>query len=342
MTQNPTERVTLSTVVPVYKGAEYLTKLVGEIGNLKDRWDGLALNLQLSEAIFVLDAPVDDSADLLRRLASERPWIRLVELSRNYGQHSATVAGILYSSSDWVVTLDEDLQHRPMQIESLLAGLFPTGMDVVYAQPEEMVHGGGYRDRLSRLVKFLISRVSGNPFVSSFNSFRLIRGDVARAAASICAQSTYFDVALTWFTGRIATAQLEISDQRYTSRKQSGYRFSTLVSHAKRLLLTTDFRVLRFTMTISSVAFFASGLMALWVVYRRFFAENPVQIQGWASTMIVILGFGGVSVFVLGLIAEFMHVSMLQLQGRPAFFVVNRKSDDVLRGELARLDQQSC
>jgi glycosyltransferase involved in cell wall biosynthesis len=91
------------------------------------------------------------------------------------------VAGILYSSGDWIVTLDEDLQHRPLAIETLLKRACAEKSDVVYAQPRDWVHGGGYRDLLSRLVKRLIAGLSGNHFVQSFNSFRLIRGDVARA-----------------------------------------------------------------------------------------------------------------------------------------------------------------
>jgi glycosyltransferase involved in cell wall biosynthesis len=335
----PKSKVTLSTIVPVYSGSDYLGDLVKEIEDLRTRWRDLELNLELSEAIFVLDAPVDSSSETLMALASSRPWMRLVDLSKNYGQHSATVAGILYSSTDWVATLDEDLQHHPLQIESLLTGIFPAGMDVIYAAPGAMVHGGGYRDQLSKLAKFLIAKSSGNRFVRSFNSFRLIRGDIARAAASICAQNTYFDVALTWFTGRIETVSVEISDERYKSRKQSGYSFATLLHHAKRLILTSDFRVLRFTSAISLVTFVVSGLFAIWVIYRRYFSEHPVQVEGWASTMILILAFGSITVFMLGLIAEFLHTSMLQLQGRPAFFVTNRGSDSVLRAQVKQREQ---
>src|SRR5690606_38851454 len=134
----------------------------------------------------------------------------------------ATVAGILYSSGDWVVTLDEDLQHKPAKIESLLHTACSEQADVVYAQPASWVHGGGFRDRMSRWIKKLVARLSGNPFVQSFNSFRLIRGDLARAASSICAQYTYFDVALTWFTQRISRITLPMSDDRYVSGQGSG------------------------------------------------------------------------------------------------------------------------
>jgi len=187
------------------------------------------------------------------------------------------------------------------------------------------------------MVKFMIASLSGNRFVQSFNSFRLIRGDIARAASSICAQYTYFDVAITWFTERIATVSMEMSDDRYMSKKQSGYRLSTLIHHAKRLILTSDFRVLRFTNSLSILAFLSSVVYGAWVIYSRYFADEITEVEGWTSMIIVILAFGSVSIFMLGLILEFLHMSMLQLQGKPSFFVVNRSSDPKLIQEVEKM-----
>ena len=332
--------ITISIVVPVYSGDEYLADLIAEIDKLRNRWHAQGLDILISETIFVLDSPIDQSQRLLQNLAPDYAWIRIVELSRNYGQHSATVAGILYSSGDWVVTLDEDLQHHPSAVETLLKKVCDERADVVYALPRGSIHGGGYRDRLSQTVKRMVAAISGNRFVKHFNSFRLIRGDIARAASSICAQYTYFDVALTWFTERIVTVRLEMSDDRYRSNKRSGYRFSTLIQHTKRLVLTSDFRVLRFTTSLAILTFLSSLIYGISVFYRIYFSARSIEVEGWASMMIVILAFGSVTVFILGLIVEFLHMSMLQLQGKPSFFVVNRSSDPNLIRQVTKLKDQ--
>ena len=332
--------VTISIVVPVYSGAPYLGKLITAIADLRNRWESLGLDLCITEAIFVLDEPIDQSAGTLAELSMTHSWIRLVELSRNFGQHSATSAGILYSSSDWVVTLDEDLQHQPAQIETLLKAACSENADIVYASPNESVHGGGYRDRLSKLTKFAIARLSGNRFVQVFNSFRLIRGDIARAASSIGAQYTYFDVTLTWFTKRITCVKMDISDDRYNSQKRSGYRLRSLIQHAKKMVLTSNFGILRFTNSLSVISLLSAISYSIWVIYSRFFADNPIEVPGWTSLMIVILAFSSASVFMLGLIVEFLHSSMLQLQGKPTFFVVNRSSDSNLSLEIRKLNDE--
>lgn len=338
--QDLNNTITVSLVIPVYSGGKYLEKLVALIDALKINWNEKEIDLSVTEVIFVLDEPIDDSAKLLERLSGIYSWIRIVELSRNYSQHSATIAGILYSSGDWIVTLDEDLQHQPAQIETLFKTVISEKSDVVYASPDGSVHGGSYRDRFSKLTKLFIAKLSGNRFVQSFNSFRLIRGDIARAAASIGAQYTYFDITLTWFTERISSAKMDISDKRYNEQKRSGYHLGTLIQHATKLILSSNFQVLRFTTSLSAIVFLIAFVYSGWVLYSRLFADHPVEVAGWTSLMIVILAFGSFSVFMLGLITEFLHTSMLQLQGRPTFFVVNRSSDSKLFQEINKLANQ--
>lgn len=327
----------ISLVVPVYSGETYLPRLVEAVAGLRKRWASLDSRLHIPELILALDEPVDDSTRVARQLAEEFGWVRPVELSRNYGQHSATVAGILYSSGDWVVTLDEDLQHHPDYIESLLTQAVEAHADLVYALPRTSVHGGMYRDWSSRLAKWLVSKLSGNPAVMDFNSFRLIRGDIARAAASICAQNTYFDVALTWFTNRISRVALDLTDDRHKVEKKSGYNFISLARHAKRLLVSSNFKVLWFASIMAIVSFLLAVGYGAWIVLLKLFSDRAIDAPGWASLMVVILGFGAIGVFMLGVIIDLMHMSMLQILGKPAFFVVDRESDDILAREVARL-----
>ena len=88
-------------------------------------------------------------------------------------------------------------------------------------------------------------RLTGNEHVTKFNSFRLIRGQIARAAASVATERTYFDVALTWFTDRIGLLPLPLKDRRYVTQKTSGYTWYALARHALRLLLGCELKVLR-------------------------------------------------------------------------------------------------
>ena len=208
------DRVYLSTVTPVYRGERYLRRLVDEVRELREALDRDGLPVEIVEAIFVDDSSVDGSAGVLAELAAAHAWIKVVSLSRNFGQHPATVAGVLHSSGDWVATLDEDLQHRPRLLVDLLARAADESWDLVYAEPRGAVHGASFRDAASRLYKRFASWVAANPQIRKFNSFRMIRGSVARAAAAVSSRSTYFDVALCWFTDRVPSLPLPLKELR--------------------------------------------------------------------------------------------------------------------------------
>ncbi|MEO8196762.1 MAG: glycosyltransferase [Thermoanaerobaculia bacterium] len=229
----------LSIVVPVYRGESFLAQLVEEIGQLRATLQQAGSPIALERAIFVDDAAVDGSARLLDGLASAQPWIEVVHLGRNAGQHAATAAGFARCQADWIATLDEDLQHRPQSLLELLAAAASASADLAYAAPLGSVHRTFYRDFSSRLAKRGICRLSGNPNVRHFNSFRLVRGTIARAAAGIFASEVYLDIALSWFTERVVAVPVALVDRRDLTGQASGYDFLALARHAQRMIVSS-------------------------------------------------------------------------------------------------------
>ena len=167
-------RALISTVTPVYRGQDTLGRLVEALEEQRDSWlrDGLAI--ELVESIFVIDEAVDRSAEVLQEISERHPWVRVLTLSRNFGQHPATVAGILHSSGDWVATLDEDLQHDPRFLLELVRRAVQDSSAIVYARPVGAVHHSFFRDQGSRLFKSLLALLTNDPQDRAFNSFRLI------------------------------------------------------------------------------------------------------------------------------------------------------------------------
>jgi glycosyltransferase involved in cell wall biosynthesis len=333
-----TDRVfLLSTVTPVFRGSRYLRQLVEELERLREDLASKSIRLELREAIFVADSPIDDSEGVLAKLASEHDWIRVLTLSRNYGQHPATVAGILHSSGDWIATLDEDLQHHPKTLLPMLAMAVAGHHDVVYAKPLGPVHRSGFRNVSSRLFKRVVIRLSGNRFAADFNSFRLMRGSVARASAAVSGHDTYFDVALTWFTDRLTSCETELRDPRGAD---SGYRLGALLSHARRMLYSSEIGALRLGTAVGLLALFTSLALGAFVVIFKLARPELVQMRGWPSLILAISFFGGLTTFLAGLAVEFSASLVLRAQGRPTFFVIDRTADNVLSVDLDRFSHR--
>lgn len=182
----------ISIIIPVYSGEKYLLDLMDEINLLKVKWERNNAPLSIGEVIFVDDKSIDNSLLVLDRICTSFDWVTLITLSKNFGQHPATIAGILYSSGDWIVTLDEDLQHPPNKIEFLLISALSNNYDVVYGN-SFIKHNEIKRDFTSILFKKFMVFLTGDKNIRLYNSFRLIRGEIARSAASVCGHDTYFD-----------------------------------------------------------------------------------------------------------------------------------------------------
>jgi hypothetical protein len=103
----------ISVVIPVYQGEMTLPHLVRELALLAEvNYSSDAYPFVVREVLLVSDRGPDDSPRVMRELAEQYPMVRLVWLSRNYGQHAATLAGMASSGYEWIVTLDEDGQHN--------------------------------------------------------------------------------------------------------------------------------------------------------------------------------------------------------------------------------------
>lgn len=331
--------VHVSVVVPVYSGAAFLRDLVDALNSVRCQWRDQGAPLSLTEVIFVDDASVDNSFEILSELQEQHDWVRVLQLSRNFGQHPATVAGILHTCGDWVCTLDEDLQHPPQYLVPLLAQAISQGCDVVYAQPLHAVHESLFRDLSSRMFKSILSRLSGNPHTRKFNSFRVIRGSVARAAAAVSSPETYFDVALCWFTNRIACHRLDLKDRRFIDRRRSGYRLSGLLRHARRMFVSSELKALRLGAVVGFLALLGSMVMGLFTLACKLFFPETVQAQGWASLMLAVVFFGGLTTLLVGIALEYTLIILMRTQGQPTFLVIDRSQDHLLKNWLEQETQ---
>jgi undecaprenyl-phosphate 4-deoxy-4-formamido-L-arabinose transferase len=310
----------LSIVVPVYQGERTLDVLLGEIEPLTaPRETPRGRRFQVAEVILVHDGAIDDSHAVMERLAARLPFVVLVWLSRNFGQHPATLAGMAATSADWVATLDEDGQQDPADLGSLLDAALDEEAPLVYAQPRNVAAHGVLRNTLSRVAKRLSVAIVGNRQMAHFNSFRLVRGDIARSLAAYCGHGVYLDVALSWVVSRWTTGRVTLRPDR---GRPSGYTLRTLLAHFGRLILTAGTRPLRLISVVGSLAILVGIALSAVMVWARL--RHQIPVPGYTSLVVVICFFSGVILFSLGVIAEYLAVSLTTGMGRPLYITVSR------------------
>ena len=326
----------LSIVVPVYSGQEYLVDLASRFDEVKTDLEQKKWPIQVGELIFVDDGAKDDSPRIIDELAEQYSWIVAIHHSRNFGQHPATITGILHSSGDWVATLDEDLQHPPEAISAMLADVIKNRSDILYVRAKSGSHKSTFRDASSKVAKSLTGTLSGNKELVKVSSFRILRGSIARATASVSGHDTYFDVALTWYSNRILVTEIEMTDERYATQNRSGYGLRTLVSHARRLFFTGQLKFLRMAAVMGLVAAVASFLLAIILISVRIGIPNFITVQGWTTQMLTTLFIGGLNLTLIGAALEYLTTLSLKANGRPTSFVIDRKTDLEIIAQLER------
>lgn len=318
---------TISVVIPVYRGAETLPGVVGELVDLTGPFttpnghEG-----RVTEILLVHDHGPDTSDVAMRQLAEKYDVVRPIWLSRNFGQHAATLAGLASSGADWIVTLDEDGQHDPAYIPKMLDTALAERAALVYARATNAAPHGLLRNLTSRGSKVVIDRVMPGGRAQQFNSFRLILGEYGRSVSAYAANGVYLDVALSWVISDVTTCPVELREE---GERPSGYNYRSLMSHFWRMVLTGGTRLLRAVSVCGALLATAGIVLAIALLVARL--TGGVTVQGWTSLMAAVLLCSGAILFTLGVIAEYLGVAVNMAMGKPLYVIVSDPADGPLR-----------
>ena len=321
----PVRRVSL--VIPVYRGAGSLPALIEEVAPLTQQQTTPKGNcFVICEVLLVHDCGPDSSDQTIESLSAQYPFVQPVWLTRNYGQHAATLAGMASATGDWVVTIDEDGQQDPADIGPMLDSALSHQLQLVYAQPLNPPPHGWLRNFFSKTAKTISTKLLGNSTIGRFNSFRLVDGEIARTLAAYCGNGVYLDVGLFWVTGRIGHCPVRLRNEL---DRPSGYSYFKLFGHFWNLILTTGTRPLRLITIMGFLSMVLAVAISGYALYGKVYGQVPVQ--GWASLLIVVAFFCGSILTALGVIAEYLAVTMGIVMGKPLYVVSTKPTRPAVR-----------
>jgi glycosyltransferase involved in cell wall biosynthesis len=307
----PLGAMSISVVVPVYNSEATLRALA-------ERLDAqLRGQVAALELILVNDGSRDGSWPVVLELVERYPWVRGINLKRNYGQHNALLCGIRDARHEIVVTMDDDLQHPPEEVPKLLAVL-AEGADVVYGTPREEQHDF-LRNLASRVTKIALQSTMGAETARKVSAFRAFRTSVREAFEDYRSPFVSIDVLLTWGSTRFASLPV---DHQPRASGVSNYTFRKLVIHAVNMM--TGFSTLPLQLA-SMIGFFFTlmGVGVLVYVVGRYFIQGG-SIPGFPFLASTIAIFSGAQLFALGIIGEYLARMHFRMMERPTYAVRDR------------------
>jgi undecaprenyl-phosphate 4-deoxy-4-formamido-L-arabinose transferase len=300
---------TISVVVPVYNGEYTILDLF--LG-LKVFFEEHKLKF---EVIFIHDCGPDNSLKILEQLQSHHPeLIKVISLTRNYGQHNAIIAGIQHAKGEFILTMDEDLQHSPSDIKSLLKEQKEGDFDVVYGRYLERQHTST-RNLGSAFLKKMIA--IGIPDIHhDYSAFRLIKSDIAKAMIEMHNSYTFIDGYISWITTNCSSCDVTHSERK---GGKSAYNLKKLINHSINIFVTFSDLPLRLLTYFSLLIFTITSIFSFYIVVRKLVFDDFEM--GYPS-LIVSIGFAvSVIMLSLGVVGEYIYRINLKTTKKPNYIV---------------------
>lgn len=300
----------ISVVIPVYNGSKTLPDVVASVT--------AALIDFRCEIILVDDGSTDDSWNTIKELSAD-PAVRGSRMLKNYGQHSAVVAGLAQARGTWVATIDDDGQNDPADIPVLLAAAEHGNHDLVFADRQGLQATRGRR-LASVLVNAVVLRVFSAPRDLRISNYRLMTNQVAQRIARDETQYPYVNGLALEYSGRPGSVPVEHrphqgEGSRYTIRKLFGLLADILFSYS--------IWAYRLVVGVVLFALVAGAAISILVIARSVVSDDVVP--GWASTVLIFSLMSSANLIALTVIGEYVVRSLRQTRA-PARYVIEEET----------------
>ena len=304
----------IGIVVPCYNEEEVLPETASRLGALLDRLMAAGSVSRASCVYFVDDGSRDGTWPLIERLHEANPALRGIKLSRNRGHQNALLAGLLTAEGDALVSVDADLQDDLGIIEGMV-DRFRSGTDIVFGVRDVRRTDTWFKRSSAAGFYALMSWLGADP-IRNHADFRLM----SRRSIEALREFREVNLFLRGLVPLIGFRSAVLYYER-TSRfaGESKYPFRRMLAFALEGITSFSVVPLRMITYLGFAIFVLTMAMTGWVLWSRLFTTNA--IPGWASTVLPMYFLGGIQVFCIGMLGEYLGKIYREVKSRPRYFI---------------------
>ena len=305
----------LSIVVPCYNEEESVKLFLSEIQSILADYN--------FEVIFVNDGSSDNTLDVIKDLADSNSNVKYISFSRNFGKESAIYAGLSNANGDLVCLMDADLQHPPRLIPEMIESICAGEADVVAARRTSRKGESRVKSFFSHMFYKVFNRISQITLVEGATDFRVMKRIVVDAVLDLPEYNRFSKGLFQWVgfeTKWIAYENVErvAGESAWSFRQLVRYSVEGVVAFT-----TIPLTIVIFLGTILSVVAF---LYMLFIIIKYLIYSDPVQ--GFATTMSVILLLGGIQLLSIGALGKYLEKTYTETKKRPIYIVRESNIDE--------------
>ncbi len=301
----------VSFVIPCYRSEATLPGVIREIQDTMEKMKDYGY-----EIVLVNDCSPDGTFSIIRKLCQENDNIVGIDLARNFGQHSALMAGFHYVKGDVIVCLDDDGQTPADEADRLLMGI-EKGADVVYARYGKK-HHSGFRNWGSHVNELMTRVMLGKPkdlYLSSyFAAKRFVVDEMLR-----------YEFAYPYVIGLVlrTTKNIINVDVEHRDRQAgvSGYTIGKLLNLWFNGFTAFSVKPLRIATVTGAGCAFLGFAYGIYTIIKKIFINPPDLVTGFSALMSVLVFMGGMMMLMLGLLGEYMGRMYISMNNSPQFVI---------------------
>ena len=305
----------LSLVVPCYNEEESVPVIYKEVKKTLNELEQTG-RIKTWEYIFVDDGSRDKTLGVLRNFADQDDHVHYVSFSRNFGKEAALLAGLQAARGEYIVTLDADGQDPPSLVPEMLEAVASGEYDCVATRRVNRTGEPPVRSFFARRFYALMKKISDVDIVSGARDFRLMSRKYLEAFLALQEQNRFSKGLFPWIGFRIKWLEYENIERAAGRTKWS---FWKLFLYSLDGIIAFTSKPLAIASVTGVLLFMASAALIVFIIIRRLVWGDPVD--GWASTICIILFSSGIQLFSVGLLGQYVARIYSEVKNRPHFLI---------------------
>lgn len=308
----------ISIIVPCYNEQEVLTVFYNELTETLNAMDCAY------ELILINDGSDDGTLDIMRRLADQDNNIIFISFARNFGKEAAMYAGFCNASGDYVAVMDADMQDPPSLLPQMMQILTVNNYDSVAARRADRKGEPLIRSWFAKKFYQIINKISDAEIVDGARDFRLMKKEMADAIISMGEYNRFSKGIFGWIgfnTYWLAYDNVErvAGKTKWNFWKLFKYALDGIINFSHIPLDIASWSGIGMTL--------ASVVILVLIIIRRLIFGDPVA--GWASTICIIIFIGGVQLFCLGVMGQYIAKTYMETKHRPHYIISETNKDGI-------------
>ena len=302
----------ISIVIPVYNSEKSLKKL---ILNTIEVFKDLSF-----EIILVNDCSTDTSHKKCLELCDKfDTLISYIKLSKNVGEHNAVMAGLRITVGDWVVIMDDDFQHPPLEALKLINYASKSNFQVVYGKYNVKMHSF-FRNLGSKINDLTTNLILRKPKDLYLSSFKCIKKDLVKKIIDYKGPYTYIDGLILSITSNFGTLNIDHNSRTFG---RSQYSLKKLIKLYFNIATNFSTFPIHLFSIIGFIVATISSIYGIFIIVEKFI--NPDIPAGYSSILTAIVFFSGIQLIFLGLIGEYVGKILKNVNQEPQYTIEFKK-----------------